>query len=150
MPNWRCNMLFSSLLFLAVHAEGQTSKLQGYWLEPSGGIIQVASCGADLCARIVSFSRKDGPRTDVNNQDHALRTRSLCALELGAGFVPVSDDRAENGHIYDPKTGKTYTAAMAVEGDVLLLRGYVGIKLFGKTERWLRSSATPTPCDGGR
>ncbi len=144
------NLLCSSILFGAFHAEGQTSKLQGYWLEPSGGIIHVASCDAYLCAKIVSFSREDGPRTDVNNQDRALRTRSLCGLELGAGFVPGAGDRAENGHIYDPKTGKTYIAAMAVEGDVLLLRGYVGIKLFGKTERWQRVSATPTPCDGGR
>lgn len=79
------NLLCSIILFGAFHAEGQTSKLQGYWLEPSGGIIHVASCDAYLCAKIVSFSREDGPRTDVNNQDRALRTRSLCGLELGAG-----------------------------------------------------------------
>lgn len=150
MPSRKRNMLFSSILFFTFHAEGQTSKLQGYWLEPSGGIIEVASCGADLCAKIVSFSRKDGPQTDVNNQDRALRSRSLCGLELGAGFVPVGGDRAENGHIYDPKTGKTYTAALTLEGNALLLRGYVGIKLFGKTEKWLRSPAAPTPCEGGR
>jgi hypothetical protein len=30
------NLLCSSILFGAFHAEEQTSKLQGYWLEPSG------------------------------------------------------------------------------------------------------------------
>lgn len=35
---------------------------------------------------------------------------------------------------------------MTAEGDVLHLRGYLGIKLFGRTETWTRLPATtPIP-----
>lgn len=44
------------------------------------------------------------------------------------------------GEILDPETGKTYRAKMKLEddGQKLVLRGYVGFSLFGRSQTWVR------------
>ena len=46
----------------------------------------------------------------------------------------------DGGQILDPKNGDTYRCTMRVEdgGQKLLVRGYLGISLFGRTQTWLR------------
>jgi uncharacterized protein (DUF2147 family) len=45
----------------------------------------------------------------------------------------------ENGEIYDPESGKTYSCNMKMEtADKLNIRGYIGISLIGRTEVWTR------------
>ena len=46
------------------------------------------------------------------------------------------------GEIYDPESGKTYSAKMSLESpDTLSLRGYVGIPLFGRPSTWSRQKS---------
>lgn len=94
----------------------------------------------------MAFSRTDGPTTDVRNSDPQLRGRSLCGPQLGSGFTPVDSGHAEGGQIYDPKAGKTFSAAMTLDGNTLRLRGFVGVKLFGRTEIWKWVNEAPAPC----
>ena len=52
------------------------------------------------------------------------------------------DDNGEwsGGEILDPETGKTYRAKMRLENDglKLVVRGYVGFSLFGRSQTWVR------------
>lgn len=49
-------------------------------------------------------------------------------------------DEYQNGKILDPNTGEIYSASMHLEddGDTLILRGYIGIPLFGRSQTWER------------
>lgn len=40
------------------------------------------------------------------------------------------------GHIMDPKNGKTYKCSIWKEGDVLKVRGYIGVSLLGRNQNW--------------
>jgi uncharacterized protein (DUF2147 family) len=49
-----------------------------------------------------------------------------------------------HGHIYNRENGKTYRCKVEVEPkpdapSELVMRGYVGIPLFGSTQRWQRA-----------
>ena len=44
------------------------------------------------------------------------------------------------GEILDPENGKTYRATMKLidGGQRLVVRGYIGLPLFGRSQTWLR------------
>ena len=124
----------------------EPSSVLGDWREPGGSVIHIARCGEDVCASLIKVSPAAGASLDVNNPDTAKRSTPLCGLQIGYGFHLTSPDHADDGHLYDPKSGKTYSGEMTAQGDQLELRGYVGIKAFGRSEEWTRVSATPASC----
>lgn len=67
-----------------------------------------------------------------------LRSRPDLGLELLKGFTYEGDNLYDDGTIYDPKSGKTYSCKMTIEGNSLKIRGYIGISLFGRTETWTK------------
>ena len=81
-------------------------------------------------------------KLDINNPDEALKKRSLLGLKNTWGFTFDGDDEWTDGNIYDPKSGKTYSAKMELEddGNQLELRGYVGVPLFGRSTEWTRET----------
>ena len=62
----------------------------------------------------------------------------LCGLRVGQGFTQTDPQHADGGHVYDPRTGRTYSGSMTAQGNTLKLRGYLGIQLLGRTETWTR------------
>ena len=126
--------------------QAQPAGVTGDWKEPSGSVIRIAPCGGALCARLVVVSSSAPATVDGNNPDAALRTRPLCGLQIGEGFHGTDPNRAEDGKLYDPRNGKTYKGEMTSEGNVLLLRGYIGVKAFGRTARWERVTAPVQTC----
>ncbi len=130
-------MIATLLFFLFSSPAG--SSLAGRWTVADKSVVEVYPCaGEQLCVRVVAIGPKGNPPTDANNPDPALRGRAICGLTIGSGFIPNGDGAAQQGHIYDPESGKTYSAQMGVQGDTLKLRGYVGISLLGRTETWHR------------
>lgn len=124
----------------------QTTGVQGDWREASGSVIRIAPCGDALCAKLVLVSAAAPVSVDGMNPDANLRTRPLCGLLIGEGFRSSDPNKADDGKLYDPKTGKTYKGAMTSEGDTLLLRGYIGIAAFGRTAKWDRVKEPVEAC----
>lgn len=86
----------------------------------------------------IKFPDENGkPKVDKNNPDPAQKTRPVLNLELLKNFV-YDGSKYVDGTIYDPKSGKTYSCKMTIEGNTLKIRGYIGISLFGRTEVWTK------------
>ncbi len=119
--------------------------LFGDWKTADGSVVRTAPCAEALCIKIVSVTPTAPGTLDHNNPDASLRKRSLCNLEIGSGFVLAGNTAATGGRLYDPESGKTYKGNIDLKGDVLKLRGYLGITLFGRTETWHRTSEVK-PC----
>ena len=117
----------------------------GDWKEPGGAVIRVAPCGSDVCATILTVSPNAPAQVDARNPDPAQQTRSLCGLVIGRSFHLNGQERARDGLLYDPRSGKTYHGEMSAEGDELHLRGYIGMRMFGRTQTWMRTSGV-SPC----
>jgi len=81
------------------------------------------------------------PNLDDKNQDESLRSRPVMGLQLLSNFEFDGDDEWEDGKIYDPKSGKTYSCYMEFYDDnknELKIRGFIGVSLLGKTTYWTR------------
>ncbi|NTW51861.1 MAG: DUF2147 domain-containing protein [Chlorobiaceae bacterium] len=84
---------------------------------------------------------------DAKNPDPAKRSQVLLGQVILRDFIYGGENKWKSGHIYDPDSGHDYSASMklAEEGadrNTLLLRGFVGISLFGRTETWKRDGAS--------
>ena len=127
-------------------AQAPATGVLGRWTEPGGSTIQVAPCAGGVCAQLISIDRQAPAQVDSHNPDPALRSRALCGLQIGSHFHLADPNHADGGALYDPRSGKTYTGAMTSVGDKLKLRGYVGIKLFGRSETWTRAAPNAATC----
>jgi uncharacterized protein (DUF2147 family) len=79
------------------------------------------------------------PKVDKNNPDKAKKSTPLMGLQLLKGFKKDGDTEYEDGTIYDPKNGKTYSCKINRKGETLEVRGYVGISLIGRTTIWTKA-----------
>jgi uncharacterized protein (DUF2147 family) len=116
----------------------------GKWQNPSGeGRIEITKKGEKYYGKLYWLKEPNNeagqPKKDVKNPDEIKRTRLVQGLQILEGFTSSGKGVYENGTIYDPKSGKTYSCKMTVKGnDKLDIRGFVGISLLGRTETWTR------------
>jgi len=129
-----CSLLLASAASLATPTQG----VRGDWQTPIGSIVRIAPCGAQVCLTVVQLSPNAPETTDQQNPNPALRHRALCGLVVGTGFVQSDPNHLTEGHLYDPKSGHTYSGLITANGDTLNLHGYLGISLFGRSETWHR------------
>lgn len=80
-------------------------------------------------------------KLDKHNPDPELAKRPSLGILLLTDFV-FDEDEWEDGEIYDPKNGKTYSCYMEFPDednlDKLKIRGYIGVSLLGRTTYWTK------------
>lgn len=152
---------------LADAAAASASNPRGRWITANGNLeVDIAPCGAALCGTVTkvlgnrSMSR-DGAEMDPVDKRPAL------GMVLLRDFVRTHEGESDDatpvwsGDIYNRENGKTYRCRMSMANTpggtgTLVLRAYVGLPLFGKTQRWQRaarletSSAAPHSADQAR
>ena len=125
----------------AVSASGPYADVMGEWWFPDrSGQVEIYRKEGRLFGRVVSY--RDSDQLDENNPDPALRRRRFVGIDMIADFQFSSEtERWEDGTIYDADSGRTYRGLLWIDpGDVetLWARGYVGLAIFGRTERFTR------------
>lgn len=136
----------SLLLTIPMATKAQADAVNGVWLnEEKDAKVQIYRNGNQYFGKLIWMAKPledDGktPRRDAKNTNTALRSRPLQGLVILTGFAYDADDKEwEDGKIYDPKSGKTYSSKMKLKGNTLDIRGYVGAPMFGRTTSWTRS-----------
>lgn len=109
----------------------------GNWVTASqDAVIQIRPCGDHLCGAIqgMVLSPTDKTPTDWVGQSQC----GLVILKTSATARPEADGtRAWYGHITNPRNGSRYHIRLTLDAQGhLLLRGYVGLPLFGRTQSW--------------
>ncbi len=80
-------------------------------------------------------------KLDKNNPEEKLKSRKLMGLLILKDFsYDASTDEWSGGTIYNPTSGKTYNSYMKLEGNKMMVRGYIGKAWMGlgKTATWTR------------
>jgi len=117
----------------------------GEWLTAEGtSVVEIYKCSGLYCGKIVWLKNpktaEGREKTDLKNPDELKQSRRIMGLEILSGFRYAGENSWENGTIYDPKNGKTYSCKMKLDGIELKVRGYVGFSLLGRTTVWTRKS----------
>ncbi len=121
---------------------GARSPILGQWItDQKNLIVEVYLAGPEYKAKIVWVADKaPESRLDDKNPDASLRSRKVIGMDVLQGFT-YNEGAAcwEGGHIYDATSGKTWSATAHMDGDEsLVVRGYWGFQIFGKSLRFKR------------
>lgn len=131
-------LIITLFTVVAVTGQNKSTAITGIWLSPKkDSKIEIFQSGNKFYGKII-WGTGSSPK-DVKNPDKTLRNRDLIGLSILNGFVFDGDDTWEDGTIYDPREGKTYSCKMEMDGmNKLKIRGFIGISLLGRTETWTR------------
>lgn len=79
------------------------------------------------------------PKLDKNNSTETLRNRPIIGLLNIYGFKFIEKNLWDEGNIYDPKSGNTYSCTIKMlNANTLEVRGYIGVSLIGRTDVWTK------------
>jgi len=128
---------FSANLF----AQANPDAILGIWFnEEKDAKIKVYKENGKFYGKIVWHKTGDDISAfDENNPDPELQKRKKVGLIILTDFE-FDDGQWEDGDIYDPKSGKTYSCVIKLQKDGgLNVRGYIGISLLGRTTHWTKA-----------
>lgn len=132
---------------VSLSAQVQADDILGVWLnEDEDAHIKIENRNGKYFGNIVwlkdPIDEETGkPKLDDENPDPELQKRPVMGLELLSDFKFDDKDEWEDGDIYDPKSGKTYSCYMEFTDDTknrLKVRGFIGVSLLGRTTYWTR------------
>jgi uncharacterized protein (DUF2147 family) len=142
-------LIFCISLLMATNVFGAEQKgILGVWQTEGGeSRVEIFMCGEKFCGRIIWLQNPihmgneviSAPIIDRKNPDPALRNRPVLGLIILNGFIAEGENTWGSGTCYDPKSGKTYRGKIyLIAPNKLVLRGYIGIPLFGRSSVWTR------------
>jgi uncharacterized protein (DUF2147 family) len=130
--------LFAILFIANISFAQSANSILGKWLsEKKESKIEIYQQGGKYYGKIV-WTKTDGIKDD-KNPDATLKSRPLLGLLILTNLESDGDNEWDNGKIYDPVSGKTYSCNASLVDGKLRLRGFVGISLFGRTSVWTRN-----------
>jgi uncharacterized protein (DUF2147 family) len=136
-------LLLFVLAISAVRAQEEPETPLGSWMnEEKEARFEIFKCGNKLCGKITWLKeplRNGKPKMDDLNPEDRLKSRPILGMVFMKNFEYDSDNKWDEGTIYDPKSGKTYSCYMKfIDKDKMEVRGYIGISLIGRTQTWTR------------
>jgi S1-C subfamily serine protease len=125
---------------------GQNQKIIGDWNNSSkDAIITIYEDENGLiCGKIAWMKYPNdalgNPKTDPNNPDVNLRSRTRLGMKIMSGFINTKNNFWDKGSLYDPKKGKIYSGMITFKDeDRIELRGYFGVSFMGRSSVWTRN-----------
>ena len=133
--------LFCCYFTTDLYAQANPDAILGIWFnEEKDAKIKVYKENGKFYGKIVWHKTGDDISAfDENNPDPELQKRKKVGLIILTDFE-FDDGQWEDGDIYDPKSGKTYSCVIKLQKDGgLHVRGYIGISLLGRTAHWTKA-----------
>ncbi|MFA5950259.1 MAG: DUF2147 domain-containing protein [Hyphomicrobium sp.] len=144
-------------ILTAAGASAQALQETGIWIDDTGaGAVEIYICKdrADrLCGRVVwlkePLNAQGKPKHDRYNPNESMQNRPICGLPVLGNLAKLQEGGFDGGWIYDPKVGKSYSAAIELtELNRLKVTGYLALRFMGKSFIWTRAPADISRCDG--
>lgn len=132
------------LLFVFFQSPGiSAQKVTGKWysIDPDGQketIIELYKKEGKLFGKIVALLQEEDRQKTCRKCPEQYKDLPLLGLEILRDFQ-FEDDSWTNGVILVPKNGREYKCNISLDEDKrLVIRGYVGFSLLGRSTYWYR------------
>jgi len=137
--------IFFLLIFaysIILKAEKADDIVGQWYTENNESLVEIFKNNGKFYGKIIWLkepNRNGKPKLDEKNPDDKLKERPIIGLLILKDFVFDGSNEWNDGKIYDPKSGKTYSCYIKFEAkNKLKIRGYIGISLLGRTTYWTR------------
>lgn len=137
--------IFFLLIFaysIILKAEKADDIVGQWYTENNESLVEIFKNNGKFYGRIIWLkepNRNGKPKLDEKNPDDKLKEQPIIGLLILKDFVFDGSNEWNDGKIYDPKSGKTYSCYIKFEAkNKLKIRGYIGISLLGRTTYWTR------------
>lgn len=146
-------LLIAGFMFLTVGSsfkvlQENPDAIVGVWRTGEGNaMVRIYKNGEKYQGKIVWLKEPNDPETgkpkvDKNHPEEGSRTRSILGLVNVWGFRFAEKNNWEDGSIYDPKNGNTYSCTIKMTSqNTIEVRGFIGVSLIGRTDTWTRQVA---------
>lgn len=102
------------------------------------GIVEIFELKGKLYGKIIEIFEHDKKHLKCEKCDDEDKNKPILGLTIIKGLIK-NGSGYDSGRITDPKNGKSYHCKMTLDGkDKLIVRGYIGISLFGRSQTWIR------------
>lgn len=134
--------IFVTIFFLSFSvpsfSQTGTNEILGHYMSPEkNSIFRFYKSGQKYYGKLVWMKYPE--RHDTLNPNKDKRTRKILGTSIAWDFIFDGKNSWNKGYIYDANSGKTYKAKIIKDKDNnLLVRGYVGVQLIGKTEYFVK------------
>jgi uncharacterized protein (DUF2147 family) len=139
------SLLFGLLISLSTFA--QSDAIIGDWFnQEKDAVIKITKTEKNTFEGQIVWmlnpnDENGNPKVDNLNPDESLQSRARMGMVMMYDFAFDKDNVWDNGEIYDPKSGNTYSGTITLSSENSLdLRGYVGLPIFGRTSKWTRKT----------
>ncbi len=102
-------------------------------------VVQFKANGGSYDGTVVQLL-KGATMTKCTTCTGADKNRPIVGLTVVRHLKESGKNTFDGGEVFDPKNGKTYKmkGTLSADGKTLEMRGFVGISLLGRTQKWHR------------
>lgn len=146
-PPFPLAALVSLLLSLGGGAANAQASPVGLWNTISDrdgrptAVVEIRIVGGQLSGVVRALLVAADPEDSVCGKcTDDRKGQRVVGMEILRHMHADGDGQWSGGEILDPENGKTYRATLKLVdgGQKLVLRGYIGLPLFGRSQSWLR------------
>lgn len=102
------------------------------------GVVEIFEHKGKIFGKIVEIFEADKKHLKCEKCEGEDKNKPILGMNIIKGLTK-KDNVYEGGKIVDPKNGKSYHCKIVLDGkDKLIVRGYIGIPLFGRSQTWIR------------
>lgn len=137
-------MKFILFFFLILNVNVYSQSILGTWktLDDETGkeksIVEIYEQDGKIYGKIIELLEKENKGRKCINCSGTDKDKPILGLVIIRGLSKDGEE-FNGGKILDPKSGKIYKCSISLESkDKLTVRGYIGISLLGRTQKWIR------------